>query len=89
MTLGYTFWINALGSLGAALLLFAYWLVSKGKIEGASRSYQLLNVFGSVILVAYALLIQAWPSMVLNIVWTFIGLAMLRQIAAKRRAEKA
>ena len=86
MPLGYSFWLHALGTLGAAMLLVAYWLVSKNRIEGDSRLYQLLNVVGSVVLAVYAGLLQAWSSMALNIVWTFIGLAMLRQIAIKKKA---
>jgi hypothetical protein len=81
----FTFWLHALGTLGAALLLLAYWLVSKNRIQGESRLYQLLNVVGSVILAVYAALLQAWSSMALNVVWTVIGLAMLRQIATSRR----
>jgi len=84
MPLGYSFWLHALGTVGAAMLLVAYWLVSKNKIEGDSRLYQLLNVAGSVVLAVYAALLQAWSSMALNIVWTFIGLAMLRAISGKK-----
>jgi hypothetical protein len=87
MPLGTTFWIHVFGTLGAAMLLVAYFLVSKNKIQGDSRLYQLLNVVGSIVLAVYAALLQAWSSMALNIVWTFIGLAMLRQIAAARHAK--
>ncbi len=90
MPLGYSFWLHALGTVGAALLLVAYWLVSKNRIQGESRLYQGLNVVGSVILAVYAALLQAWSSMALNIVWTFIGLAMLRAIGkAKGERQKA
>jgi cytochrome bd-type quinol oxidase subunit 2 len=89
MPLGYSFWLHALGTVGAAMLLVAYWLVSKNKIEGDSRLYQLLNVAGSVVLAVYAALLQAWSSMALNIVWTFIGLAMLRAIAGKKKEKPA
>lgn len=90
MTTSYTFWLHALGTLGAALLLVAYWLVSKNKIKGESKAYQLLNVAGSVVLAVYALLLEAWPSMGLNIVWALIGLMMLRTIGkAKGERQKA
>jgi hypothetical protein len=88
MPLGYTFWLHALGTLGAALLLVAYWLVSKNRIQGESRLYQLLNVVGSVVLAVYAALLQAWSSMALNIVWTLIGLAMLRAIGKAKSAQR-
>ncbi len=89
MPLSYSFWLHTLGTVGAAMLLVAYWLVSKNKIKGESKTYQLLNVVGSVILAVYAGLLQAWSSMALNIVWTFIGLTMLRAIAGKGKADKA
>ena len=85
MPLGYTFWLHALGTLGAALLLLAYWLVSKAKIKGESRAYQALNVVGSVVLAVYALLLGAWSSMALNIVWGIIGLAMLKSFKNGKR----
>lgn len=84
MPLSPTFWLHALGTLGAALLLFAYFLVSKGKIDGASRTYQWLNVVGSVILAAYAFFLQAWSSMALNVVWALIGLSILGMLKKKK-----
>ena len=33
----------------------------------------------------YALLLGAWPSMGLNVVWALIGLMMLRQISARKK----
>jgi len=85
MPFGYTFWLHFTGTVGAAMLLLAYWLVSKNRIQGDSRTYQALNVVGSVILAVYAALLQAWSSMALNVVWTVIGLLMLRQIAGSQR----
>jgi len=87
MPLGYTFWLHVLGTAGAAVLLVAYFLVSKGKIKGESPLYQWLNVGGSVVLAVYALLLGAWSSMALNVVWAFIGLAMLKAIRGKRKGE--
>lgn len=86
MTFGYAFWLHAMGTLGAALLLVAYWLVSKDRIKGESAAFQLLNIVGSVILAVYAMLLGAWSSMALNIVWTLIGLAMLRSVSLKKKA---
>jgi hypothetical protein len=85
MSLGYTFWLHALGTLGAALLLVAYVLVSRKKIAGDSRAYQALNVVGSVVLAVYAFLLGAWPSMGLNIVWALIGLAMLKSLRSNSK----
>ena len=85
MPLSPTFWVHALGTVGAALLLFAYWLVSKNKIQGESRLYQWLNVVGSVVLAVYAFLLQAWSSMALNVVWAVIGLSILGMVGKKKK----
>jgi hypothetical protein len=79
MPLGANFWLHAAGTLGAALLLIAYFLVSKGRIKGDSRVYQGLNVVGSVVLAVYGAALQAWSSMALNVVWALIGIALLRR----------
>ena len=44
--------ISTGGWIGAAKLLLAYALVSKGRIVGDSLRYQALNLTGSVLLVA-------------------------------------
>lgn len=85
MPLGFDFWLHVIGTIGAALLLVAYWLVSKNKIQGESRMYQALNVVGSIVLAVYAFLLGAWPSMGLNIVWALIGLAMLKSLRSNSK----
>lgn len=82
-------WIHIVGTLGAVCLLAAYFLVSKGKVQGSSRIYQLLNVAGSVMLAVNTGWFRAWPSMALNVVWIFIGVAMLRQLAKAKETETA
>lgn len=90
MPLSTEFWVHVVGTVGAACLLLAYFLVSKGKVEGGSRFYQLLNVVGSIALAVNTGYFHAWPSMALNVVWIFIGVAMLRTIArAKQTATRA
>ena len=84
----FSFWLHALGTLGAALLLLAYWLVSKNKIQGESRLYQWLNVVGSVVLAVYAFMLQAWSSMALNVVWAVIGLSILGMVGKKKKEPK-
>jgi len=69
--------IEATGWLGASLILLAYGLISAGKIEARSLTYQLLNIFGSAGFVVNSSWNGAIPSAALNIVWMGIGLVTL------------
>ena len=54
------------GWIGAAELLVAYFLVSKGTIAGDSLKYQALNITGSVLLTINCASSGAWPSVIAN-----------------------
>lgn len=75
-------WFDAIGWTGAALLLVAYAMVSSKKLEVDSTAYQLLNIIGSVFLVANTIFYRAYPSSFVNVVWA--GIAIF-SIAARRR----
>lgn len=61
------------GWLGAVVLLLAYGLNSNGKMAASSLWYQGMNIFAGVCLVANTFYHQAIPSLVVNIIWIFIG----------------
>jgi hypothetical protein len=65
--------LDAAGWIGAALLLAGYALVSSAKISGDGRPYQVMNLFGSLGLMANSAWNAAWPSAGLNLVWAAIG----------------
>jgi uncharacterized membrane protein YedE/YeeE len=69
--------VNALGWIGAAALLSAYWLVSTRKVTGDSTAYQTLNLAGSVLVLLNSLYYGAYPSVGVNAVWVAIGLFAL------------
>ena len=73
------FTIDVLGWIGAALLLLAYAFVSNGKLSGHDRAYQAMNVLGSILLIINSTYYGALPSVGVNVVWIFIGLAALRK----------
>lgn len=75
-------WFDAIGWIGATLLLMAYAMISSKKLEPDSTAYQLLNIIGSVLLVANTIFYRAYPSSVVNLVWA--GIAVF-SIAARRR----
>lgn len=66
--------VDIIGWLGAAAVLYAYLLVSTNRITGDSLHYQFFNVLGAVCLVINTWFMDAYPSMVVNIIW--IGVAL-------------
>jgi large-conductance mechanosensitive channel len=77
-------WFDAMGWIGAAVLLLGYGMVSFRKLEGDSGFYQLLNIVGSILLAANAIAYGAYPSTFVNMVWIAIAIFA---VAAKRRAQ--
>lgn len=71
--------VEAIGWLGAALLLLAYGLLSSKKI-GSGLAYQMMNLVGSVALAVNAMAHRALPSVVVNLVWLVIALFALRAV---------
>jgi hypothetical protein len=73
--------IEAIGWVGAALILAAYLLVSMGRLEGRSRAFQWMNLAGAAGFVVNSGAHGAWPSTVLNVVWMGIGAVTLWRLA--------
>ncbi len=65
--------IEIAGWIGAGLILIAYALVSTGRIQARSVSFQLMNLFGAAGFVINSGFHGAWPSTILNVIW--IGIA--------------
>ena len=82
MTLG-TFMVEAVGWIGALLILGAYGLLSTGRVDGQSRLYQGMNVVGAAGFIVNGWAHHAVPSAVLNVIWMGIGLVTLWKIRGK------
>ena len=67
-------WFDSIGWMGAAVLLAAYAMISSKKLEADSTAYQLLNIIGSVFLVANTLFYRAYPSSFVNVIWAAIAI---------------
>ena len=67
-------WFDAIGWLGAAALLVAYAMISSKKLEADSTAYQLLNIIGSLSLVANTIFYRAYPSSFVNVIWAGIAI---------------
>ena len=76
--------IEAAGWIGAGLILGSYVLVSTGRLEGRSRTFQWMNIVGAAGFAINSGAHGAIPSTVLNVVWLGVGLATLWTLRAAR-----
>ncbi len=67
-------YVTIIGTLGAFLILLAFVLAQFGKWKQTYMIYDLVNLIGSVLLIAYAILLRSYPFLVLNSVWAVVSL---------------
>ncbi len=65
--------IETAGWIGAVLILLAYALLSTGRLDARSQTYQLLNIVGAVGFVINSGWNGAYPSAAVNVIWMGIG----------------
>jgi hypothetical protein len=78
---------DAIGWIGAALLLTAYAMVSFHRLRPDSLRYQLANAVGSCCLIVNTVYYRAYPSAFVNVVWILI--AVLATVRAQRTRSSA
>lgn len=74
-----------IGIIGMCLILIGFLLNQTGTLNQEMLSYDLINLIGSILLVAYAINGNAWPFVILNAVWALYSLkdvtkAMVRKL---------
>lgn len=69
--------IETLGWLASVLIVGSYALNLWGKIETNSKVYMWANIFGGLFFVINTYFHHAYPSMVVNLIWVIIALALL------------
>ena len=69
--------IQIFGWIGTTLIVIAYFLVSRQYLSSQSRVYQFLNLFGAIGVGANVFYQEAWPAVVLQIVWGVIAILSL------------
>lgn len=79
--------VSITGWAAAVLILGGYSLLSFGKIQVRSRTYQLMNIIGAAGFIINCAYNSAWPSVALNVVWMGIGFYALRRNSAAARGE--
>lgn len=65
---------TVVGVTGAFIILVTFILNQSGKWSAQTRSYDIANAVGSLILVGYAFLLQSIPFVILNGVWFVVSL---------------
>jgi hypothetical protein len=73
-----------IGWVGSALLLFSFFLVSKGKLEGRSRAFQYMQFTGAMFVSVNCLAQHAWPAFAVEVVWALIAAHTLVSLWRKR-----
>lgn len=74
--------IEVIGWIGATLIISAYALLSAGKLQGNSRTYHVMNIFGAIGFVVNSGWNGAYPSAALNVLW--IGIAAYALLQRRR-----
>lgn len=71
------FWIKvaveAIGWIGTVAIVGAYGLLTTHRVQLQSRSYQWLNLLGSIGLMINGAYNGAYPSMMLNLIWLVLA----------------
>lgn len=63
-----------IGVSGAILILVGFVANEFGKLTVRSLTYDLLNLFGSLLLLWYGIQLSAWPFVMLNTIWALVSL---------------
>ncbi len=69
--------IEMAGWVGMFMVVLAYYLDSNKKIDSGSKIYQTLNLLGAIGVGINVFHQQAWPALILQIVWAMIAIISL------------
>ncbi len=74
---------NIIGTLGALLILLGFYRTSIGRWTSKSFWYELDNVVGPGLLIAYQLHLHAIISVMLNVIWAIVAFRGLTSFAER------
>jgi prolipoprotein diacylglyceryltransferase len=80
-----TDWI---GCLGGVFLLGAYLLNSTGRIKRRSIAYQAMNFFGAGGISVNVFAEKAWPTFVVEAIWTLSAVVLLWSVFREKNAPR-
>lgn len=64
---------NIIGTVGSLLVLFGFYRTSVGRWTNKSPLYELDNVVGSILIIAYQVRLHAYISVTVNIIWAAVA----------------
>jgi len=65
---------DIIGSIGVWLILFAYFLNTIGAIKKDKRIFYVMNIIGAALACYASFLIDYWPFVILEGVWTLVSI---------------
>ena len=74
------YFIEIVGWYGAVAILIAYALVSFSLITPTSLEYQILNLTGGVGIIINSFKHKAYPSTILNAIWSIIAVVAILRV---------
>lgn len=78
--------LEIVGWSGAVMVLAAYALLSSRRLDGTGLPYHLMNLSGAVALAIYGIWKEASASVMVNVIWAFIGIAAIASILRRRQS---
>lgn len=69
--------IQIAGWTGTFLIVFAYFLVLYKKVDGGNKIYQAMNLLGAIGVGINVFHQQAYPALVLQVIWGIIAIVSL------------
>ncbi|MCX6331119.1 MAG: hypothetical protein NTZ82_00620 [Bacteroidetes bacterium] len=69
--------IEVMGWIASVLIVGSYALNITGKLPASSKVYVLANIIGGLFFVVNTYYHQAYPSMLVNIIWVIIAIVMI------------
>lgn len=68
---------DIIGTIGVSLILLAYFLSTFKLVSSDSKAYYIMNVIGAGLACYASYLINYWPFVILEGVWTLVSVAGL------------
>jgi hypothetical protein len=79
---------NTLGFIGMLFILFGFYRISIGKWTGKSFWYELDNVVGALLIIAYQVHYHAYVTVLLNAIWALVAFRGLTSYAQRASSRK-
>jgi hypothetical protein len=75
--------VESLGWIASVLIVGSYALNITGKLAAENKWYILANMIGGLFFVINTYFHQAYPSMVVNLIWVIIAIVMITKKKSK------